>query len=274
MHSLRNLFTGLLFMSSLACFCQNPTQVENLKAKLKASPSLEREVEVLKILTLVENPPDSVIKYSTLLVEKAGKASEPNGVQQGYHLRGVSWRRLSEFEKALKDLFKAVQIAEDMEQLEETGKIYVEIGNIYSESGNYELADLYYDRGIGDIRKSGNKLLLGKSLYNEGDDLYEREQIDSALVSIKEALRIFKTFDKPQFEGYALGNIGRIYLKKGELKPAEKNLTEAISILEEIKDYNGLCDYYLAMAEYSQIKEGLSYSVCLCRKKPGCSPKL
>lgn len=266
---MRSLSTSLIFfflIFSQGLFCQNFSKEDSLKAILNEDPPLEQEIEVLREILHIERSSDSLIKYSSLLIERGEEASNDTVLQKAHYSRGVSWRRLSEYDKALKDLFKSAQLAEELEQLLDAGNIYTEIGNLYSESGNNKMAAIYYDRGINIIRKSGDKYQLGRCLYNVGDHLFEQRQLDSSLVYTLEALDIFKEFNDTIGKAYAIGNLGRLYLATGELENVEAYLEQAIEVLERVEDYNALTDFYSAMAKFYRKKEELPRAIFYAQK--------
>lgn len=266
MKFLRFLFIIFLICSPQEFLGQNSSEAEQLKKDLKAESSVKEEIIIIRQIMAAEQSPDSIIKYSGMLIEKGKTASDEDAVRQGHHTRGVRWGRLAEFDKALQDLFEAARLAEEANDLTAIGNINVEIGNVYSESGNNKLAATYFDRGIDAIRKNGNRLSLGMSLFNVGDDLYEKDQLDSALTYTVEARQIFKDYKRPVFEAYAIGNLGRIYLEKGEMDNVEKYLKTAIEVLEEVPDYNALADFYCAMADFYRKKKDFSQAIEYAQK--------
>ena len=50
-------------------------------------------------------------------------------------------------------------------------------------------------------------------------------------------------------KAYSIGNIGMVYANTGESNLAEKNIKEAIEILEDLEDYYPICVYLISMAD-------------------------
>ncbi|MEM9341327.1 MAG: sensor histidine kinase, partial [Bacteroidota bacterium] len=65
-------------------------------------------------------------------------------------------------------------------------------------------------------------------------------------------------------KAYSLGNIGMVYANLGQVDLAEKNMNQAIEILEETGDFYPVCFYLLSMAdifwEREDIIEALAYA--------------
>ena len=266
MRLLKICFTTFILFVGQASFCQNLSRLDSLKRALREAPPLDHKVDVLLKIVNASASPDSIIKYSGLLLENAGEASNKLALLKGYRFRGMAWRRLSEFDHALEDLFKSAQIAEELDLAQEVGNSNVEIGNAYSESGSNELAAVYYDRGLKALRKTGNNLSIGGALYNIGDGLYDKKQFDSSLSYTLEARDIFRDAEQPVYEAYAIGNLGRIYLQKGELENVKEYLQKSIEVLEKVPDYNALTDYYYAMGDYYRIEGNYAIAIDYAHK--------
>ncbi|MGB7785783.1 MAG: adenylate/guanylate cyclase domain-containing protein [Salinimicrobium sp.] len=266
MNSLRFYFTLILFIFSQGVYCQIVSRIDSLKKDLNANPSIEEQVNLLDQISSTEDTPDSVVKYANLLLEKSKITADKKIERLAYYRLGTSKRRLAEFQEGLQYLFKSLQLAEETGNAELIGITNVEIGNLYSESGNFDLATVYYGTGFPQIRKGEDKVMLGKSLFNAGDNLYDGRKMDSALAYTKEALEIFEKNKKPYYAAYALGNLGRINLKLGNLEEVEEDLKKAIAALEKESDYNGLADYYFAMAEYYIIQEEYEAAIEFAQK--------
>lgn len=258
----------LLFLLALT-FCQKgigqeTSVADSLKSIYYSGPQKQNDLELLReILGEVEDP-DSTIKYADLLIERSVEAGDEKSAMYGRYKRGASRGITGNWDAALEDLFKALKFAEKINSERDQGDINIEIGNIYSESKNSEIAMVYYRRGLEYLRKHKDTFQLGKALYNVGDDLLENGEIDSALVYLIEARDIFRRYDKRFHEAYSLGNLGIIYAIKGDKVRAEENLSEAIKVLEEEKDYRGRTAFLSSLAEIyldmGNISSALSYA--------------
>ncbi len=66
---------------------------------------------------------------------------------------------------------------------------------------------------------------------------------------LKKQKLIFDKENNLSAQGIALGNIGMVYANTGKNDLAEKNINEAIRILEETQDYYPICVYLTSMAD-------------------------
>jgi adenylate cyclase len=72
---------------------------------------------------------------------------------------------------------------------------------------------------------------------------------DTAYVYFKESGIIFEKLNYLIGKAYSIGNIGMVYANTGESNLAEKNIKEAIEILEELGDFYPICVYLISMAD-------------------------
>ncbi len=253
---LARVFLGLilLFLCQTGAG-QEQRYLDSLRNIFYSKPSRQTDLNLLSLLALRSQEPDSVVKYSDLLIKASLKKSNRNYLQEGYQRHGVAWGQKGDYDKALDHLFKAAELAEDLENITDLGNILVEIANVYSESDNSSLAHLYFNRGIEQFRRTGDSLAVGMTLYNFGDELYESGKIDSALIITEQARSIFQQFKRYHLEAYSLGNLGRIYAELGDIRKAEKYLNQAIDTLSKNSDYRPIIDFSVTMAEIS-LKKG------------------
>ena len=244
---------GIFFLLPVAVFGQESKSLDSLKA-LYSSPGQKNNYFLIKEIAGKVKEPDSTIKYSDLLIASSLTGNKREFLYWGYHFNGVAWRMKGEYSKSLEFLFKAAELAEDLDDIQELAGSYVEIANTYSESKNHPLAFEYYSRALKILKREGLTLTIGLTLYNIGDALYINNELDSALVYTKKARKIFRDYNKKQYEAYSLGNLGRIYAKMGDNIRAELFLNQAIVMLEKESDYNAITDFLGAMSDISREK--------------------
>lgn len=245
----RGIILFFLLFSSADVLSQTPNLADSLKNVYLSNEDPEQDAFLLREIAGAERNPDSILKYSALAIEAAKASSNKSLLQEAYQSRGVGWRYRANFSKALENLFKSLELAEELNNITAAGMVNIEIGNVYSENNNNDLAETYYSRGLDLLRKGKNKRLFGRGLFNLADEMLKKGMIDSSLVYTQEAQQIFQEYGDTMAEAYSLGNIGMIYAQKGDNRRAERNLSEAIELLEQVPDYNAITVYLSAMAD-------------------------
>ena len=114
---------------------------------------------------------------------------------------------------------------------------------------------LYYNKAIATLRKTKDTLALASYILNAGDALLTNKKYDSALVYFNESGALFEEVDYVAGKAYNLGNIGMVYANTGKNDLAEKNINEAIGILEESGDYYPISVYLISMSNIYLEKE-------------------
>jgi class 3 adenylate cyclase len=243
----------LLFLSSQLLLGQDKHVADSLKKIYWSHPSSENNRELLNQILDVDKEPDSMLKYSSLLIRSSIAEKDKLNLMKGYSTRGVGFRYLGDHNESLEDLYKAWELAKDLEQSYNEAIIDTEIGNTFSESGDTEQAIIYYDRGFRILREIDSVATLGSALYNIGDNLYEKKELDSALAYTLEARKIFRDMKLKMHEAYAEGNLGRIiFAQGGDLERAEASLLKAIPVLEKLSHYNALTDFYSSLSDINK----------------------
>lgn len=255
---------GFIFLFPVQIYGQDQFYLDSLKHEFYTQPSERNNLDLLEDILKNSPEPDSMLKYSNILMKASLKSNNRKHLYEAYHYHGVAWRLKGEYHKSVDFLFKAAEMAEKLNLDIKLAITNVEIGNTYSENKNSTLAFQYYDRGLELLKAAGEPLLIGQTLYNIGDDLIIKNEIDSALVFTERARKIFREHNKKAYEAYSLGNLGRIYAKKGDRERAERYLNQAIRILEKIPDYNAMTDFLVSLADISmergQTQDAIRYA--------------
>jgi signal transduction histidine kinase len=224
------------------------------------------KLELLKDLSFHETRDlKKGLKYAEEIISLSEQTGNNKYLRMGYFLKGNKKKSLSNLDEALEAYFKSAEIARELHHLTAEGESYGAIADTYSNGDNHTNASNYYNKAIIILRQSNNGKSLASALLNAGDEFLRTKKYDSALLYLEEAKLIFDTVNHVIGKAYSRGNIGMVYASIGKNDLAEKNLTEAIRILEEIQDYHPICDYLISMAEVYLTKgdnqAALSYTI-------------
>ena len=233
-------------MMGLFCFFVNSSVAQDQRIADSLKIIYEQDIlkdsaklELLRKLSFNElNNFDLALSYTEELINLSESANNFRMLFHGYYSSGNKYKSVGELNTALKRFFKSAEIAHNNNYIKEEGMSYVGIADVYSVMGDFTNSQNYYSKGIKILRKEKEEPnLLGTALLNAGDDAFLNKQFDKALDYFKEAGIIYEKIDFKIGTAYNLGNIGMVYAEQGKDVLAEKNINEAIVILEEIKDY-------------------------------------
>ncbi|WP_231955399.1 adenylate/guanylate cyclase domain-containing protein [Aquiflexum balticum] len=194
------------------------------------------------------------IKYAEELISLSKQLNDPLSEQSGYFLIGTHKRKMGELDGALEAYIKSGEAAGNANSSKREGITYGAIADIYSVSNNHNNAMLYYHKAISTLRQSDDSIALASNILNAGDEFLHRDMFDSAYAYFKESSVIFEKLDYQAGKAYSLGNIGMVYANIGQRDLAEKNINEAITLLEELEDFYPICEYLLYMSDIYSVK--------------------
>lgn len=212
----------------------------------------------LKLIAARETDPAVKEKFADRLIKLAEGLGEQGALLSGYLQKGNADRLQGNNEAALASYFKSSAIAIKIKDLKAEGALYSSIADIYSITDNKKTAFTYYNKGIATLRKSGDMKSLATAIMNAGDEYLNNKVYDSALLYFEESEQIFRKIDYGIGQAYNLGNIGMVYANIGQKKSAEKNINEAINLLEQLEDFYPICVYLLSMADIYSEKNDLA----------------
>jgi signal transduction histidine kinase len=204
------------------------------------------------------------VKYAEELIYLSQTTGNNLYEHRGYFQKGNKKKKLGDLKEALEAYFKAAETATKAGYLVGQGNTYSAIASVYRVSDNYGSTMLYYHKAIAILRQTDNTVSLATTILNAGDALRKNQEYDSALFYFKESALLFEKANSLTGKAYNLGNAGMVYAALGNNTLAEKNLNEAIQILEELKDYYPICSYLISIAdifvEKNDVRTALSYT--------------
>ena len=251
LHYLLILITVLF--SYWTCIAQNPKTLDSIKNIYYSSSEHKSNLEMLLLISRNEIEPDSSVKYSALLIKNAKIVKNDKMTYEGYHRLGNGLRIQGDFKEGLKAYFQSLIYANKIGDNKSIAFTNIEIGNVYSLTGNTANADIYYNRGLDELRKLNDSIPLGSALFNAGDEYLRLGNLEKAEIFTKEAELIFEKVDYPLGRAYSLGNLGRINAGFGKDDLAEENLNTAIILLQDLNAYNAIAEFLVSLSNvYSE----------------------
>jgi adenylate cyclase len=242
-HIILNLFLIFLLSHSHAQSIDNNPRPQNRIDSLKQLFSKKKDLNLLVSVLQEEPNPDSILKYSKILLKESFKDSTHLMTYHAFLHLGNGHAFKGELSQALKYYFQSMKYAEKAGYEEGRGKLFVTIADIYSQSENSENAVIYYSKSIEILRNGKDSLGLAMAIFNAGDEYLNMKKLDSALIYTKEAQTIFEKVNYPIGDAYSFGNLGMIYAENGNKTAAEENINQAVRILEEYKEYAPISAY-------------------------------
>ena len=194
------------------------------------------------------------LKYAEELINLSIKTGNNRYLHSGYFQKGNKKRLFGDLEEALDAYMKSADAARLENNQRGEGNAYGAIADIYSISNNHSNARLYYNKAIAILRESNDSVALASFILNAGEEFMNSQIYDTAYMYFNESKIIFIKLNYLIGTAYSIGNMGMVYANTGESNLAEKNIKEAIEILEELEDYYPICVYLISMADIYIVK--------------------
>ncbi len=245
-------FCILPFFSLVANICvgQDPKIADSLsriyEEKGNELPDTVK-LELLRQLSYNETTdPNLALKYNDELINLSRQLGNNTYLYFGYYQLGSQKRSSGDYPGALNYYLASIQLAKSPSGF---ANAYIGMADVYNSLHNYADAKSYYKQGIKLLRNLDDSITLASAILNEGEAFRYNGQNDSALICYKEAYKIFDKLSYKPGKAYAVGNMGLVYASLGQFGVAEKNINEAIAVMEANNLYDAVCEYFSGMSD-------------------------
>jgi signal transduction histidine kinase len=245
------LLTGFFWWIAPSISAQNQKLADSLSLVYKEGQLNDTaKLELLRNLAFNEvNDLNRSIKYAEELIRLSQQTNNRLYEYKGYFHKGNKKKLLGDLEDALGAYLKAAEAAKKAGYITGVANTYSAIASVYVALQNHNNAMHYFHKAIAILRQGDGTLSLATTILNAGDELRSAKIYDSALLYFKESASLFEKANSLTGKAYNLGNVGMVYASLGKNELAERNLNEAIQLLEGLKDYYPICSYLISMAD-------------------------
>ncbi len=144
------------------------------------------------------------------------------------------------YSQAITNLWKAVQLFEEMGELSSAGSCYVNIGNAYKELEERSKALEYYQKALAIYNNMKDEDGAAMAYGNIGNIYRANHQYEDALNYFNKALLVNRKNNRLEDVRIDLNNIGNLFLEKGELAKALPFFHESYDLSKSIGSQKGL----------------------------------
>lgn len=181
---------------------------------------------------------------------------EPEYLMEAYAALGGVNIKLRDYDKGLKNLEKALIIANYMDNRHWISLINNRIAAIFFLRADYTTSRIYYEKALHGFKCIGDIYSVINVYINLGLVYEKQGDLIGAMNLYIDALRLSKELAFAYLEGEALGSIGRIHSIKGDYRKAIEYFINAIEIMKKIKSLEELLEFYFEIAmAYLRLKE-------------------
>jgi len=218
----------------------------------------DAKLELLKNLAFNEmNDFEKALAYADELIELSESMENKDYLYSGHLQKGYKYTELGVFDKALTELYESIDIARNNKNTSSEGVAYIALADLFKKMNLLEDAEENYNKAIELLRKSNEILNTLIAQLNMGEMYFQNKEFDKAIKLYEESLPFFEKNNFSVAIAYNLGNKGMAYTELREDSLAEVNLTQAIDILEDQKDYSAISTYLLYLSEVKKRKDDI-----------------
>ncbi len=251
----------------------------------KEQKDLESAREIFK--QAIEKGADCILIYYELLVsantkeecqelinffEKQSK-HQPTNSYLFYGIASIYQYKLGQFDEALNNFLKAVEIARTTGNKLEEGQHLNMIGNYYWNSSNFSKALDYYLQAVEAIQETDVKTQWISYLYNAGLMHCYLSQQTKGREFYDRALKVAREIGHKEEEAKILRSIGYTHTQVSEFTLALKYYQEALQIAQDISDrqrqaqcFSDIADIHLKRGHFTQAIERFQDGLVLARE--------
>ncbi len=184
------------------------------------------------------------------------KLKEPEYLMEAYAALGGVNIKMREYDKGIKNLEKALLLANCIDNTHWISIINNRIAAIFFLKSNFTTAKVYYEKALQGFKSIGDIYSIINVYINLGLVFEKEGDIINALNLYKDAFELSKEFSFDYLEGEARYSIGRIYNIKGDFRNSIDYLKSAIEIMKRNKSLENLFELYYEISEiYLKLNE-------------------
>lgn len=170
-------------------------------------------------------------------------------------MKGELDKALQAYDRLLTDL-EAIPFGSQKEVNERNAVISYLIlrkAGVLMQKGELESGEQLMQKALHHAERSGNTTAVGRAKLGLGVFYGTTNRFEESEKLLTEALKSFNRgddYDSKQGAGWALLNLGGVFIKQGKLSQAQEKLDEAIRSLKSIENWVGVASAFELKAKY------------------------
>jgi signal transduction histidine kinase/Tfp pilus assembly protein PilF len=257
----RILFLLMLFVSNWSFSQVNV--LDSFKIVLRTTEKDSVKIDKINVLITkyAANDPAIALMYSDSALTLSLKNQDSFRLAHSYSRKGIAQFYLGDYNTALENYFKAINIKENISKKETSVPEYNNIGLVLRNLEQNEEALKYFHLALDLATKTGNKPQISTLWNNIGISHRGLKQYDKAEKAIELALQLNKESGDSQRIAHNLNNLGMISLNLQNYQKAIEYFKQAMYInkslynkYEQVQNMNNLASVYLKTGNLSGAK--------------------
>lgn len=238
-------FLVFSFNISRLSFSQNKL-IDSLNVLVKNDKTDSAKVDHLNSLAwqyLMIGNADSAIDLANRVLQITSsfqKSEQAKVCVHTYGYLGMAFSDKGNFSTSLTNFFKALNIAEELNDKKTIASNSGNIGSVYGRIGEFDKALEYFFKALKIGEETKNKKTIANNLGNIGNIYDYKNDFPKALEYYFKALELQKELNSKSGIGANLGNIGLVYQNMGEFEKAITYYFQALTLSKQRGDQRGI----------------------------------
>ena len=152
---------------------------------------------------------------------------------EAYRGMGKIYWRTGKHDLALENVEKAIELAQEINDMVLASSMKVDLANIQYDRGNYEEAERLYLEAADNMEKEGALFELARTYNNLGEVYRYGGRMDEAIDAYQKCIEFSEKSNSINTLGYGLENLGTVYASLGRLDEAREYLDGAHKIFSK-----------------------------------------
>ncbi|MBW4359957.1 tetratricopeptide repeat-containing sensor histidine kinase [Flavobacterium taihuense] len=227
--------------------------IDSLKLELRNSKNDSDKALLLTKLSSYSEyiGPDEAINYAKKGLYYAQKTKNEKLIGDAYGNLGTAYEIKSDYAHALKNLYKALTIFENLNDKTKLISIFNNLGLIYIDLKNYPEGLIFYNKALRLSYQSKKERNVSLLLNNIGDVYLQKKEYKNALNYFYKALIINKKLEDIEGIGLNLSNIGICNINLKNYEKGIEMLNKSIATYDDVSSlFNTYNIYDLGRAHY------------------------
>ncbi|MGC4086898.1 MAG: tetratricopeptide repeat protein [Polyangiaceae bacterium] len=176
------------------------------------------------------------------------------GTASSYHHLGIIAQRRGDYDGALEQCEKSLQINEQLGDRDRMASSYHQLGMIAQQRGDYDGALVQYKKSLQIKEELGNRAGMASSYHQLGMIAQQRGDYDGALEQYKKSLEILKELGNRAGMASSYHQLGMIAQQRGDYDGALEQYKESLQIKEELGNRAGTASSYHHLGIIAQLR--------------------
>jgi tetratricopeptide (TPR) repeat protein len=222
--------------------------------------------------TIAENHPDSAITY--LILHSDELNSSPTELAKLYYETGLQCKSIQYYDAARNYFSRALAIDSSMKNTVRQVDILIKLGQTYRRLGNFDLALKSDMKALSLAEKQNKTESISTIYNNIGVDHYRYHNFEEAIVNLRQSLMLRKKENDSTGIADCYNNLGMVYDDLKDTARAMENYNKALLIYEQTNDldglaasYNNIAGVYYQQNNFPKVLEFVKKSLEIRRKE-------